>query len=49
MIAIAILFVRMMCDCFKSRRQLEAENPGPAASAQCFTAARATSIVFALG
>src|SRR6266849_6404733 len=26
MIAIAILFVRMLCDCFKSRRRLEAEN-----------------------
>ena len=28
MIAIAFLFVRMLCDCFKSRRQLKAENPG---------------------
>jgi len=26
MIAIALLFVRMLCDCFKSRRRLEAEN-----------------------
>src|SRR3954447_2996780 len=26
MIAIGLLFVRMLCDCFKSRRQLEAEN-----------------------
>jgi hypothetical protein len=26
MIAIAVLIVRMLCDCFKSRRQLEAEN-----------------------
>ena len=25
MIAIAFLFVRMLCDCFKSRRRLEAE------------------------
>ena len=25
MIAISLLFVRMLCDCFKSRRQLEAE------------------------
>jgi hypothetical protein len=25
MIAIAFLFVRMLCDCFKSRRQLKAE------------------------
>src|SRR6266566_4062253 len=25
MIAIGLLFVRMLCDCFKSRRQLEAE------------------------
>jgi hypothetical protein len=25
MIAIAVLFVRMVCDCFKSRRRLEAE------------------------
>jgi len=25
MIAIAILFVRVLCDCFKSRRWLEAE------------------------
>src|SRR3989440_11711998 len=26
MIAIGLLFVRMLCDCFKSRRRLEAEN-----------------------
>src|SRR5258708_27434736 len=26
MIGIAFLFVRMVCDCFKSRRRLEAEN-----------------------
>src|SRR6266705_7011555 len=26
MIAIAFLFVRALCDCFKSRRRLEAEN-----------------------
>ena len=26
MIAIGLLFVRLLCDCFKSRRQLEAEN-----------------------
>src|SRR5437870_2190167 len=26
MIAIGLLFVRMLCDCFKSRRQLKAEN-----------------------
>src|SRR5436853_5292792 len=26
MIAIAFLFIRMLCDCFKSRRQVEAEN-----------------------
>jgi hypothetical protein len=25
MIAIGLLFVRMLCDCFKSRRRLEAE------------------------
>ena len=25
MVAIGLLFVRMLCDCFKSRRQLEAE------------------------
>jgi hypothetical protein len=25
MIAIAFLFVRVLCDCFKSRRRLEAE------------------------
>src|SRR5260370_35511119 len=25
MIAIGLLFIRMLCDCFKSRRQLEAE------------------------
>ena len=25
MIAIAVLFIRMLCDCFKSRRRLEAE------------------------
>jgi hypothetical protein len=25
MIAIGLLFVRMLCDCFRSRRQLEAE------------------------
>jgi hypothetical protein len=25
MIAIGLLFVRLLCDCFKSRRQLEAE------------------------
>jgi hypothetical protein len=25
MIAIALLFVRLLCDCFKSRRRLEAE------------------------
>jgi hypothetical protein len=25
MIAIAFLFVRMLCDCFKPRQQLEAE------------------------
>jgi hypothetical protein len=25
MIAIGLLFVRMLCDCFKSRPQLEAE------------------------
>jgi hypothetical protein len=41
MIAIAILFVRMLCDCFKSRRRLEAEvirraSYGNAASALCF-------------
>jgi hypothetical protein len=27
MFAIAFLFVRVLCDCFKSRRRLEAENP----------------------
>src|SRR5437660_1316925 len=26
MIAIGVLFIRMLCDCFKSRRRLEAEN-----------------------
>src|ERR1700692_4754723 len=26
MIAIGLLFVRMLCDCFKSRRRLEVEN-----------------------
>jgi hypothetical protein len=26
MIAIGLLFIRMLRDCFKSRRQLEAEN-----------------------
>ena len=26
MIAIGLLFIRMLCDCFKSRRRLEAEN-----------------------
>src|SRR5216683_186741 len=26
MIAIGLLFVRLLCDCFKSRRRLEAEN-----------------------
>ena len=26
MIAIGLLFVRMLCDCFKSRRRLEAET-----------------------
>jgi hypothetical protein len=26
MIAIGLLFARMLCDCFKSRRRLEAEN-----------------------
>jgi hypothetical protein len=27
MIAIAFLFVCVLCDCFKSRRRLEAESP----------------------
>jgi len=26
MVAIGLLFIRMLCDCFKSRRRLEAEN-----------------------
>jgi len=42
MIAISLLFVRMLCDCFKSRRRLEAEI-------LCFAAARTTSSAFALG
>jgi hypothetical protein len=27
MIAIGLLFVRLLCDCFKSRRRLEAAQP----------------------
>jgi len=47
MIVIAFLFIRMLCDCFKSPRG--SRNPGSAASAQCPAAAHATSIAFALG
>jgi hypothetical protein len=39
-IATAFLFVGLLCHCFKSRRWLEAENPGAAASAQRPAAAR---------
>ena len=39
-IATAFLFVGLLCHCFKSRRRLEAENPGAAASAQRPAAAR---------
>jgi len=49
MIAISFHFVCMLCDCFKSRRRLEAEILGIAASAQCSAAARTTTIAFALG
>jgi hypothetical protein len=49
MIAIGLLFVQMLCDCFKSRRRLEAESLVSATSAQRTAAARATPwIAFAL-
>ena len=50
MIAIGLLFVRMLCDLFKPRPRLEAEIPNTAASAQCPAAAHAApSAAFALG
>ena len=48
MIAIACLFVCILCDCIKSRWQLEADYPGIAASAQRPAAARPTPFAFAL-
>jgi hypothetical protein len=40
MIAIAILFVRLLCDCFKSRRRLEVEILVLRHQRTCFTEVR---------
>jgi hypothetical protein len=48
MFAIAFLFVRVLCDCFKSRRRLEVEVLVPTASTQRAAATRATSAIFNL-
>jgi hypothetical protein len=45
MIAIALLFVSLLCDCFKSLRRLEVENPGAAASDERASPACVTSAV----
>jgi hypothetical protein len=49
MIAIGLLFVLMLCDCFKSRRRLEAEILVVWHQLNVLPARTASSIAFALG